>query len=472
VMIVFDAFIKQHHSILLALNDPGEIFYLRGIAANRLGELRADDSLSEIVEQSMFQVITNFSNGNFAEPALYFLGTTYFQQGNYSQSQHMFNKLVGDYPKAAKAGDAAFWASECADWLQEDRTTIQSLRKRVFQQYPASAHADEAYFTYYSYADYLQGGLEAIEHLQKMKESFPSSPFLINAYYLIGLDNKRDRSNQDGVLIHHKELNAAIDAFEMSKNTFDNLFDNEAITEDNLEYFVTVRYRATLEAALTNLTIADDSQGAKRQIYLEYAESSFENILEEFNNDEHPLADALRKTDFYSSINEEARYGLSQVYIKGKNDVAAEKILTRMLETYAAEKISRGYLLSRIWSDLGNIAMRKNDFELALQFFHHGEDAAKGRILSAEQKLELWIQQSLCHRSLGQLDEAMTILSNVINDDTISAQRLKAMYLRAEIYEEQGRVELAVKQLEATAKKGGHWAFKAKEKLEKDYGFR
>jgi hypothetical protein len=45
------------------------------------------------------------------------------------------------------------------------------------------------------------------------------------------------------------------------------------------------------------------------------------------------------------------------------------------------------------------------------------------------------------------------------------------MYLRSEVYELQGRHELAVKQLEATARKGGAWAQKAQEKLEKDYGF-
>jgi hypothetical protein len=64
----------------------------------------------------------------------------------------------------------------------------------------------------------------------------------------------------------------------------------------------------------------------------------------------------------------------------------------------------------------------------------------------------------------------MLILSNVINEDAISSQRLRAMLLRAEIYELQGRYELARKQLEATSKKGGPWAQQAKEKLEKNYG--
>jgi hypothetical protein len=65
----------------------------------------------------------------------------------------------------------------------------------------------------------------------------------------------------------------------------------------------------------------------------------------------------------------------------------------------------------------------------------------------------------------------MCILSKVINDETISGLRLKAMFLRAELYELQKRPELALKQLEATSKKGGEWGKKAKEKLEKEYGY-
>ena len=65
----------------------------------------------------------------------------------------------------------------------------------------------------------------------------------------------------------------------------------------------------------------------------------------------------------------------------------------------------------------------------------------------------------------------MRLLSRVINDDVISPLRIKAMFLRADVYELQGRPELAIKQLEATSLKGGEWAQKAKEKLEQVYGY-
>ena len=45
------------------------------------------------------------------------------------------------------------------------------------------------------------------------------------------------------------------------------------------------------------------------------------------------------------------------------------------------------------------------------------------------------------------------------------------MYLRALIYEQQGKKEFAIKQLESTSKKTGEWAAKAQDKLRQDYGF-
>ena len=65
----------------------------------------------------------------------------------------------------------------------------------------------------------------------------------------------------------------------------------------------------------------------------------------------------------------------------------------------------------------------------------------------------------------------MWLLSQVINENAISGQRLKAMFLRAEVYELQGRKELAKKQLVALSLKGGEWGLQAKEKLDKDYGY-
>ena len=68
-----------------------------------------------------------------------------------------------------------------------------------------------------------------------------------------------------------------------------------------------------------------------------------------------------------------------------------------------------------------------------------------------------------CDNGVGEVQRPNKI--QAINDDSISSLRVKAMYQRAEIYIQQGRYDLARKQLEATAKKGGEWALKAKQRL-------
>ena len=107
----------------------------------------------------------------------------------------------------------------------------------------------------------------------------------------------------------------------------------------------------------------------------------------------------------------------------------------------------------------------KNNFPSALASFKQAQECSKGKLLNTDDRLELRIWQSQCHEAQGQLDQAILTLSKVINDDAISSLRLKAMYLRAEIYKKQHRYELARKQFEALAKKSGEWALKAQEAL-------
>jgi len=175
--------------------------------------------------------------------------------------------------------------------------------------------------------------------------------------------------------------------------------------------------------------------------------------------------------DVYPILREESAYWLAQTYLKALNDDKASKVLDEMLETYNKGKVARGYYLSRVYYEKGKIAIRRNDFERALHNFKRAEETAKGNLLSTDQKLDLWIQQSAGYLGQGKFDEAILILSKVVNNDAISSLRLKAMYLRAETYELQGRPELARKQLESVSRKGGVWAQKAKEKLEKEYGY-
>ncbi len=131
----------------------------------------------------------------------------------------------------------------------------------------------------------------------------------------------------------------------------------------------------------------------------------------------------------------------------------------------------RAVYLSRVWGDLAHIAMRRSEPTLALKYLQHASEADAGKALSTDQRLGLWISQSACYRALQQYDHAMRMLSKVINSDAISSLRIKAMFLRAEVYELQDRPELAAKQLDACRNKGGAWAVRAQTKLNNEYSY-
>lgn len=469
---ILNSFSMDHQDLLIAMADPDEIFYLQGLIASQLANnISNGDGFHTIAIGCLHQLIEKFPEGKYADDALNLLGTIHFQRGEYLEAKNNFLELSISYPHSVYVANSYFWLAKCSEKLNEGEAVIRKWRQQVFEKYPNCPYAAEAYFTYYPHGEYLQGSMEAFKHLQGMITLFPNSPFIMNAYYLIGLNYKHSRKNKENRIVHKRNLIAAIDAFQEIEATFDHLHGKGLIPSEDLEYFITIRYFGILEKALANLAIANESKGAKQQIYLEYAAEFFRGILKDFNDQDNLLTQLLLRSDPYMRIQEESAYGLAKTYIKANDETRAEETLTTLLEKYRAAKITRGYFLSRAWYEKGLIAQRQHNDALALDYFTRAEEIGKGGVLSVDEKLDLLIQKSLCLKALNKMDQAMLVLSQAINEDAISNLRLKAMYLRAEIYQEQGRNELARKQLEATAKKGGKWGLKAKEKLEKDYGY-
>ncbi len=424
-------------------------WYERGLNAfkDQMSENASHDSLSiaEKALQRAFELLQNRDDLR-APTILYLTGQLQLRQGKSKEAEEKFLKLVQDYPKSPIVAESLIFAAKCSEGEK-----ARDYLRQVFENYPKSPCAAEAYFIYYPYRDYVQGERSAIKHLQNMRTLFPESPYLIPAYTLIGMDEKRDRKNSQGKWIRKKNMIAAIDSFQQAETLFDQL--DSQLKEEERSFYLQIRTRATLERALANLNVAEESQGAKRRIYLQYAADVFEQM----------------RRDLKEGELEECNYWLAQTYLKAEEDSKAETVLKEMSGKYTPN--SSGYYPSRIWYERGGIAMRRQEYAQALQFFTQAEKTAKQNqslCISADQKIDLWIQQSLCYRELNEFDQAMLLLSQAINDDTISSERVKAMYLRADIYALQGRHDLARKQLVATAKKGGEWALKAKKRLNHD----
>lgn len=461
-----------NQNILIHLQEPQELYYLSGMVACNLAERCPDNiEFTNVAEQILQKSLVDYPEGYFADACLNLLATFYLRKEDFSKAEESFVRLTKDYPNSKSAGDALYWAAVCAEKLKKDSVLVQEYRKQLFEKYPSSTHAPDAYFHYYTYRDYLQGDRTALKHLQAFNEKFPDSPLQINAYYLIGLDHTRERKNTQGKTLRKKNLHNAIQAYFQTETHFDTLHQTKKIPPEHVEKYAMIRYRALLERALANQMIAEESQSTKRTIYSQYARELFLQINQELADPTSVFGIYLTKGEPFPKIQEESLYLLVQNYLKFDDDASAMKSIEAMIDKYKNLNIAKGYYLSRIYYEKGMIAIRQKNYEIALQDFMKAETSDDERFLNADQKLDLWIQKSLAYKALDQTDNAMLILSKVINDNAISSLRIKAMYMRAEIYAAQGRHDLARKQLEATAKKGGDWALKAKIKLDADYGY-
>ena len=448
-----------------SMEHPEQILYLHGFFAACAAD-KADSPEARAAEASL-KKSADFSGSTYGEAALKQLAAMHYRIGNRVEAEKVYLEITERYPDAPICSEAWYWAACCAESLGKPKELSNARRVKAFESFPDGPCAAEAFFTLYTFQDYLQGDRASIKHLLNFVQKYPLSPLAIDANYLIGLDYKRDRKTPEGKWIRKKNLPQAIDAFQTAETLHEELSQQLQIPTERSAYYSVLGLRTTLERAKANQTIAEESQGAKRQIYLEYAEEVYKQLLAEIKRGDPGLAQ-------HADIYEESAYGLAQTEIKLNRAEQAEQVLGDLLEYYRQKKTLRGYYLSRTWYEKACIAMRSGKFDVGLESLKQAEDAAQldqESLLGTDQKLDLWIQQSICCRGMGGFEEAILLLSQAVNDDSVSALRLKAMFMRAEIYERQGRPELARKQLESLAKKGGSWGMKAKKKLEEDYGY-
>lgn len=393
-----------------------ETLFLRGLVASHLHH-------HPVAEESFLQVIKDYPQGKYTDHALHALGTLYFHLESYDNAKEVFCRLANEHPHSSLAGEALFWAAEAEEKSGNDPFPYREL---VYQCYPDCIHAAEAYFKRYPYQNYFEGNPKSISHLKNFADLFPKSPFLIVSHFLIGM--------------HEESFEVAQEAFQEGLKAFSICLEEGKTPDAAYVYF---HYQTMLKLGLRHMKEGD----YEKSLLL------FNSIIHDFSQEGHPLTSLLKQKTSYPSLFEESEFSLAQCYLCLGKEAEAEKVFSRMLCHYEKSDIREGYYLSEVWREQGKLAMRCNDYKTALSCFSISEECGFSA-LSDDQKLSLWILQSDCNRQNGELDTAMRLLSKVINAEIASPLRLQAMYKRAEIYDLQGRHELAQRQLEAAAKKG------------------
>lgn len=409
------------------LKDPQQIYYLAALLST--------DSLSSL-QAHVNEGIDRYPEGPYTDLMKLMVGIAFLKESRYDEAYNAFEALIKDHPSSSHLDEAWHWKAYSSSDPERKKEALQYL----YIHYPKSPYAPEAYFNTYSYREYLQGSRHSIKHLQALPTLFPQSPLQINAYYLVGLDHNKNRLDAGGNIVRYQNLTAAIEAFQKAEASFDSMSEQN-ILGSQLPYYRKISHKAKLERGKANLAIGENSQGSKRQIYLKYASDVLEELAKQIAKFSDP---------FYAQLRDEVDYSHGHALIsQGDIDKAAD-VLAGLIDRSQAASIKQGYLLSRAHYDRGVIAQQRKDYQAALIAFSQAENCAQG--LSDDQRLDLWIQQSHCYKGMNRLPEAMSLLSKVINEDVVSGLRIKAMLLRADLYDLQGRPELARKQRDTVAK--------------------
>lgn len=452
------------------LPNKDEILYLEAsIAASLLEETQNLPFLSTI-EKAKDKILELAPQGPYADKVLYLSAVINFQLKKYELAEEDFTSLATNYPSSPHLAEALFWLAETSEWLERDPKTIKSLRQRVFTNFPEANFAAEAYFNFYSFAEYLQGEDTAYKHLQKMPQLFPRSNFSIVAHYLIGLQHKQENLNQDIQVSSPRNLQAAFTAFEHAKDLFVKNYDEQLIPDTSIAYFADIYFKSFAELPSIRNIQAFHALGTQKRVFLEQASTLYQDFIQELENPEGLYSKHI-SSDSLSPTLEESLYELAKLYLESKQDELAESQFVKLQRQQQASGKTHSYFGSRVWYHLGEIKKNRREYKEALNCFLKSESTATHNTISTEKKLKLWLEIARCHQQLDQLDEAMLALSKVINEFVSSELRVEAMFLRALIYEQQGKRDFAIKQLESTSKKTGEWAAKAQDKLRQDYGF-
>lgn len=356
------------------------------------------------------------------------LGLIFFDLHEDEQALFHLTTALNQFPLYEKKDHLLFVSSFLVE--KKDFELARSQRKELVSKYLLSAYAPEAYFRIFPEKEYTLGSPPALNHLGELIKLFPQSAWAIAAHYYIGQFSK-DESD-------------AISHFENAILIFETL--SKQLLGDPALY----NYFESMQIA----TLIELGRRGKE----EHLKKVISHLEEKFKKKESSPDNA--------SSYEEALYLLAEIYGSQNFFDLARKQLLSLVEWEQQNKLTSDFLI-KAYIALAQGEQKMKKFKESLDWIDLAEKGATRSLL-----LEVRIAKSALLKEMGRLDEAMMVLSKTINDSCASQVRIKAMFLRAELYELKQRHDLAIKQLEACAKKGGEWGKKAKEKLELTYGYK
>lgn len=424
-----------------------------------------DDSFIKKAEKALLILQEIEQDSTFFEKSIFIVATLCYEAELYDQAEDLFYKSYQLFPSGDNASQSLFFAALCNERSEvEKELKANFFRRLILQIDPQGPFADEAYLRLYAFSEYVQGEKEAINHLKKMPELYPQSQLLPITYFLLGLHAKETISDQIASNQNEIDDENAYTYFLKTISCVEELIDKNNVDQKRLDELITIYYKAINEYAWLAIEEANKN-------YLEKSISLLNKTIDLFLLNDNPLTKGLNSQCSYPRTLEECQYLLAKSYWAASSLELCQKTLEGMVKKYEELNITQSYYLALAYFELGKLQAKKQQHNIALNYFLLCQESSINQIFNGQEKLNLWMQASSSARAIGRFDEAMLYLSYVINENISSSTRIEAMLLRSDLYQLQGRHELAIKQLEAVSKNGGEFALIAKEKLKENYGF-
>lgn len=370
-----------------------------------------------------------------------------WQQDDHENAFYAFSQLKASYPDFSRLDAALFFM---ASMLKNTDPEARALYHEVVRRFPQSNYAPESYYRMYPEEMYLSCDIQAMGHLKKMPKAYAKSPFGVLALLCVARFEQEECPKNSVSASQVKTLTEIVavrqEAIEQGKMLMNDM---------------PQKMRAIFWPHLM------DAEYEQAQCY--FTLGNFDNVRAACETLKNTINQLAEETKPHLLWHKAAFLQSRTLLLQGKEAQAREE-LTNLIEYSAATGFEKSEPLALALIELADMKARDNDYDIAFLMLNKAL-TLQTTSTNDELLLEILIAKSQLHRKTGELDKAMILLSSVINDESASSLRIQAMFLRAEIYELKGRRDLAFRQLQTTAKKGGEWGLRAAKKLEEKYGY-
>lgn len=129
-------------------------------------------SLYESAIEKASKVLTYHPNSKWVDDALWLIGKSYFNMGDYSLAERKFKELVVNHPESKFADDAYYFMGLSQIELRAENLAIESFEK-IESEFKNSEYIDEIYFNKGRLAANKKDYAKAIELFKQFLEKYP-----------------------------------------------------------------------------------------------------------------------------------------------------------------------------------------------------------------------------------------------------------------------------------------------------------